>query len=114
VSAHINVVIIGPISRHAAHALLPKCCQQRSDTRRKEQVMSREEMHVFEAQVSGLDHETARRVTDLVTQCGASLNLALQAVQDADSAIQKPAYGERKTAHNMLAAFIDGAKALQL
>jgi hypothetical protein len=74
--------------------------------------MSREEMNILEAQVSGLDHETARRVTDLVTQCGASLNLAIQAVQDADSALQKPAYGGRKTVYTMLAAFIGDAKAL--
>jgi hypothetical protein len=112
VSAHINVFIIGLISRHAAYALLPECCQQCSDTKRKEQVMSREEMNVLEAQVSGLDHEIARRVTDLVTQCGASLNLALQAVQDADGAIRKPVYAEQSKVHRMLAAFMSDAKAL--
>ncbi len=74
--------------------------------------MSREEMNLLEAQVGGLDYETARRVTDLVTQCGASLNLAIQAVQDADSTIREPAYGERKTVRRMLAAFMGDANAL--
>lgn len=74
--------------------------------------MPREEINVFEAQMSALDRETARRVGHLVTQCGASLNLALQAVQEADRAIQKPAYVDRSKVHRMLAAFMGGAKAL--
>lgn len=74
--------------------------------------MSLEEINVLEAQVSALDRETARRVTHLVTQCGASLKLALQAVQDADSAIQKPVYAEQNKVYRMLGAFMGGAKAL--
>jgi len=42
----------------------------------------------LEDQVNGLDRETAERVTRLVFECSASLDLALLAVQDANSTTQ--------------------------
>lgn len=42
----------------------------------------------LEAQVNALDRETAERVTRLVFECSASLDLALLAVQDANSSMQ--------------------------
>ena len=39
----------------------------------------------LEAQVNALDRETAERVTRLVFECSVSLDLALLAVQDANS-----------------------------
>jgi hypothetical protein len=50
--------------------------------------MTSHEIIAIEAQVSALDRETAERVTRLVFECSASLDLALLAVQDADSGEQ--------------------------
>jgi hypothetical protein len=49
--------------------------------------MTTHEIAALEAQVNALDRETAERVTRLVFECSASLNLALQAVQEANKAI---------------------------
>jgi hypothetical protein len=53
-----------------------------------EQAMAPHEIAALEAQVNGLDRETAQRVTRLVFECSVSLDLALLAVQDANSARQ--------------------------
>ncbi|MFL5806167.1 MAG: hypothetical protein ACJ8CR_31110 [Roseiflexaceae bacterium] len=45
--------------------------------------MSAEEFTTLEEQIDALDRETACRVARLVVECGASLSLALEAVQDA-------------------------------
>jgi hypothetical protein len=42
-----------------------------------------EEITAIEEQIEALDRETACRVARLVVECGASLSLALLAVQDA-------------------------------
>jgi hypothetical protein len=52
--------------------------------------MSAEEFKVLEAQINQLDRETACRVALLVVECGASLSLALEAVQDATSDESEP------------------------
>jgi hypothetical protein len=46
--------------------------------------MAAYELATLEAQVDALDQVTARRVARLVLECGSSLALALQAVQEAD------------------------------
>ncbi len=75
--------------------------------------MSPQKIAELEAQINALDQETAYRVTRLVMGCGASLQLALQAVQDADD-MQRSRYGESKPmAYRILAAVMNGAKALQ-
>jgi hypothetical protein len=50
--------------------------------------MSAEEL-TLEAQIEALDRETACRVALLVVECGASLSLALLAVQDADPGLSE-------------------------
>ena len=50
--------------------------------------MAPHDMITLEAQVNALDRETAERVTRLVFECSASLDLALLAVQDANSRTQ--------------------------
>jgi len=47
--------------------------------------MAPHDIVALEAQVNALDRETAERVTRLVFECSASLDLALLAVQDANS-----------------------------
>jgi hypothetical protein len=47
--------------------------------------MSAEEFKALDEQIKALDQETACRVALLVVECGASLSLALEAVQDATS-----------------------------
>jgi hypothetical protein len=46
--------------------------------------MAPHDVEVFEAQINALDNETAQRVTRLVFECSASLDLALLAVQEAN------------------------------
>jgi hypothetical protein len=53
-----------------------------------ESIMAPHDRVALEAQVNALDRETADRVTRLVFECSASLDLALLAVQDADSSMQ--------------------------
>jgi hypothetical protein len=53
--------------------------------------MSARERTTFAAQISSLDNETARRVERLVRECGASFELALLAVQDANARLQPKA-----------------------
>ena len=50
--------------------------------------MTSHAIDALEAQVNALDRETAERVTRLVFECNASLDLALLAVQDADDGTQ--------------------------
>ena len=50
--------------------------------------MTAHDIAVLEAQVNALDRETAERVTRLVFECSASLDLALLAVQDANNGEQ--------------------------
>ena len=50
--------------------------------------MAPHEISALEAQVNALDSETAERVTRLVFECSASLDLALLAVQDANDVTQ--------------------------
>jgi len=50
--------------------------------------MTSHDIDALEAQVNALDRETAERVTRLVFECNASLDLALLAVQDADDGTQ--------------------------
>jgi hypothetical protein len=50
--------------------------------------MAPHEIVALEAEVNALDRETAERVTRLVFECSASLDLALLAVQDANSSTQ--------------------------
>jgi hypothetical protein len=50
--------------------------------------MAPHDMVALEAQVNALDRETAERVTRLVFECSASLDLALLAVQDANIGMQ--------------------------
>jgi hypothetical protein len=50
--------------------------------------MAPHDIVALEAQVNALDRETAERVTRLVFECSASLDLALLAVQDANSSMQ--------------------------
>jgi hypothetical protein len=50
--------------------------------------MAPHDIVALEAQVKALDRETAERVTRLVFECSASLDLALLAVQDANSSTQ--------------------------
>jgi len=45
--------------------------------------MSAEGITTLEEQIEALDQETACRVVRLVVECGASVSLALEAVQDA-------------------------------
>jgi hypothetical protein len=52
--------------------------------------MSAEEFTALEAQIDALDKATACRVALLVMECGASLSLALEAVQDATSGMSDP------------------------
>ena len=47
--------------------------------------MAPQEIIALEAKVNAMDRETAERVTRLVFECSASLDLALLAVQDANS-----------------------------
>jgi len=47
--------------------------------------MAPNDIAALEAQIDALDRETAERVTRLVFECSASLDLALLAVQDANS-----------------------------
>lgn len=47
--------------------------------------MAAPEHVTIEAELDTLDRDTAQRVTRLVFECSASLELALQAVQDANS-----------------------------
>ena len=49
--------------------------------------MTPDELTLLENQLSTLDQDTARRVTRLVFECSASLDLALLAVQEADRTI---------------------------
>jgi hypothetical protein len=50
--------------------------------------MAPHDIVALEAQVNALDQETAERVTRLVFECSASLDLALLAVQDANNGMQ--------------------------
>ena len=84
-----NLVIFGRKMRCAAHALLKHsqagnllCPQKWKHT------MAAQDIAALEAQVNALDRETAERVTRLVFECSASLDLALLAVQDANSSTQ--------------------------
>jgi hypothetical protein len=52
--------------------------------------MTTNELAALENQLSTLDQDTARRVTRLVFECSASLDLALMAVQEADRAMCGP------------------------
>ena len=49
-----------------------------------------EEFTALEAQIEALDTQTACRVARLVVECGASISLALLAVQDADPGVSEP------------------------
>jgi hypothetical protein len=55
--------------------------------------MGSHDIATLEAQVNALDRETAERVTRLVFECSASLDLALQAVQDAKNSEQTAGQG---------------------
>jgi hypothetical protein len=59
--------------------------------------MTSHDIDTLEAQVNALDRETAERVTRLVFECNASLDLALLAVQDADDGTQsdQPPHSKR-------------------
>ncbi len=46
-------------------------------------------MTLLESRLSMLDQETARRVTRLVFECSASLDMALLAVQDANRTLRR-------------------------
>jgi hypothetical protein len=59
--------------------------------------MTSHEIIAIEAQVSALDRETAERVTRLVFECSASLDLALMAVQDANKDKGTGRQGGRET-----------------
>jgi hypothetical protein len=50
--------------------------------------MAPNDIAALEAQIDALDRETAERVTRLVFECSAGLDLALLAVQDANSRSQ--------------------------
>ena len=50
-----------------------------------------------EAQVNALDRETAERVTRLVFECSASLDLAIRAVQEANKHKETRGQGDRVT-----------------
>ena len=50
--------------------------------------MTSQQIAALTAEVNALDKETARRVARLVLECRASLELALLAVQDANSGLQ--------------------------
>jgi len=50
--------------------------------------MAPHDIVALEAQVNALDRETAERVTRLVFECSASLDLALLAVKDANNSTQ--------------------------
>ena len=52
-----------------------------------EPIMATHDSIALEDQVNALDRETAERVTRLVFECSASLDLALLAVQDANSSM---------------------------
>jgi hypothetical protein len=62
--------------------------------------MAPHEISALEAQVNALDSETAERVTRLVFECSATLDLALLAVQDANDVTQihqsQPSTGRNK------------------
>jgi hypothetical protein len=47
--------------------------------------MAPHDIAALEAKINALDSETTERVTRLVFECSASLDLALRAVQDANS-----------------------------
>jgi len=50
--------------------------------------MAQHDSNPLEAKVNALDRETAERVTRLVFECSVSLDLALMAVQEANSRAQ--------------------------
>ena len=50
--------------------------------------MTSHDIAALEAQVNALDQETAKRVSRLVFECSARLDLALQAVNEANSGKQ--------------------------
>jgi hypothetical protein len=52
--------------------------------------MSAEEFTALEEEIEALDRETACRVARLVMECGASLSLALEAVQAAEPGLSEP------------------------
>jgi len=84
-----NIVIIGRKMRCAAHALLKHSQAAKQLCPQKwKHTMAAQDIAALEAQVNALDRETAERVTRLVFECSASLDLALLAVQDANSSTQ--------------------------
>jgi hypothetical protein len=68
--------------------------------------MTQSELALLENQLNTLDQDTARRVTRLVFECSASLDLALMAVQEADRARsgQSRQPGHRRPGAGILAA----------
>lgn len=48
--------------------------------------MAPERLAALDARVNALDHDAAQRVLRLVAECGASLDVALLAIQEADRA----------------------------
>jgi hypothetical protein len=61
------------------------------------EIMSPYERVTLEAQIDALDRDTALRVTRLVFECSASIELALQAIQDANSCRAKRESKQPKT-----------------
>jgi hypothetical protein len=58
--------------------------------------MAPEEFKALDAQIDALDNESACRVARLVVECGASIQLAMQAVADANT---RRANGTAKPRH---------------
>ena len=73
-----------------AHTLLKEKAekQQHSSPQKWNNAMAPHEIIALEAQVDALDRETAERVTRLVFECSASLDLALLAIEDANNGTQ--------------------------
>jgi hypothetical protein len=67
--------------------------------------MAPHEIAKLTAQVNALDKETARRVARLVLECRASLELALLAVQDANSGSQAQVGQQPKARKRLAHAF---------
>ena len=71
--------------------------------------MAPEEFKALDAQIDALDNESACRVARLVVECGASIQLAMQAVADANTGrTNGTAKPKQSTPHQRLVQLCSG------